>query len=135
MARYRLRLLLQEFDLPQGETVLGRSPECQVTIDDPLVSREHAKIIVQDDTVVCRDSAVATAARSTVCPCAARSHSTTATASASATRRSSSPRWSCRDAPGARPAASATARSARPLTWPRPRSARTAAMPRAPRTR
>jgi len=55
VARYRLRLLLQEFDLPQGETVLGRSPECQVTIDDPLVSREHAKILVQNDTVICRD--------------------------------------------------------------------------------
>ncbi len=55
MARYRLRLLLQEFDLPQGETVLGRSPECQVTIDDPLVSREHAKIIVDGDTAICRD--------------------------------------------------------------------------------
>lgn len=55
MARYRLRLLLQEFDLPQGETVLGRSPECQVTIDDPLVSREHAKILVHGDEVICRD--------------------------------------------------------------------------------
>ncbi len=55
MARYRLRLLLQEFDLPQGETILGRSPECQVTIDDPLVSREHAKILVNGERVVFRD--------------------------------------------------------------------------------
>lgn len=55
MARYRLRLLLQEFDLPPGETILGRSPECHVTIDDPLVSREHAKIIVEGDRVICRD--------------------------------------------------------------------------------
>jgi hypothetical protein len=51
VARYRLRLLLQEFDLPPGETILGRSPECHVTIDDPLVSREHAKIVVEGDTV------------------------------------------------------------------------------------
>ncbi len=55
MARYRLRLLLQEFDLPPGETLLGRSPECHVTIDDPLVSREHAKIVVDADRVVLRD--------------------------------------------------------------------------------
>ncbi len=46
MSRFRLRFLLQEFDLPQGETLVGRSPECQVTIDDPLVSRHHAKIIL-----------------------------------------------------------------------------------------
>lgn len=55
MARFRLRLLLQEFDLLPGETVLGRSPECHVTIDDPLVSREHAKILVADDKVVLHD--------------------------------------------------------------------------------
>ncbi|MBI2389216.1 MAG: FHA domain-containing protein [Deltaproteobacteria bacterium] len=55
MARYRLRLLLQEFDLPPGETLLGRSPECHVTIDDPLVSREHAKILFEGDRVIVRD--------------------------------------------------------------------------------
>jgi hypothetical protein len=55
MARYRLRLLLQEFDLPPGETILGRSPECHVTIDDPLVSREHAKIVVEGEKVLCKD--------------------------------------------------------------------------------
>ena len=51
LARYRLRLLLQEFDVPPGETVLGRSPECAVTIDDPLVSREHARIVNHGDRV------------------------------------------------------------------------------------
>lgn len=50
MARYRLRFLLQEFDLPPGETLIGRSPECQITIEDPLVSRQHARVrLVGDD--------------------------------------------------------------------------------------
>lgn len=44
MTRFRLRFLLQEIDLPQGDTLIGRSTSCQVTLDDPLVSREHAKI-------------------------------------------------------------------------------------------
>jgi hypothetical protein len=39
---------LQEFDLPQGEVVIGRSPDCHITIEDPLISRQHAKIIVSE---------------------------------------------------------------------------------------
>jgi hypothetical protein len=42
--RYRLRFLLQELELAGPEVVLGRSPDCQVTIEDPLVSRRHATI-------------------------------------------------------------------------------------------
>lgn len=45
--RFRLRFLLQEIDLPQGDTLVGRSATCQVTLDDPLVSREHARIRIQ----------------------------------------------------------------------------------------
>lgn len=44
MPRYRLRFLLQELELAGPEVVLGRSPDCQVTIEDPLVSRRHATI-------------------------------------------------------------------------------------------
>lgn len=44
MTRYRLRFLLQELELAGPEIVLGRSPDCQVTIEDPLVSRRHACI-------------------------------------------------------------------------------------------
>lgn len=47
MSRFRLRFLLQEFDLPPGETVIGRSPECHITIEDPLISRQHGRIVVQ----------------------------------------------------------------------------------------
>lgn len=31
------------------EVILGRSPECQITIDDPLVSRQHARISIHDN--------------------------------------------------------------------------------------
>ena len=44
MARYRLRFLLQEFDLPPGDTLIGRGPDCRVTLVDPLVSRHHARV-------------------------------------------------------------------------------------------
>jgi hypothetical protein len=47
LTRFRLRFLLQEIDLPQGDTLVGRSANCQVTLDDPLVSREHARIRIQ----------------------------------------------------------------------------------------
>lgn len=46
MVRFRLRFLLQEIDLRDGETVLGRGSDCQVTLEDPLVSRRHAAIRV-----------------------------------------------------------------------------------------
>jgi uncharacterized membrane protein YgcG len=44
-----LRFLLQEFDLPRGITVIGRSLDCNLTIEDPLVSRQHARIFVDDE--------------------------------------------------------------------------------------
>lgn len=55
MARYRLRFLLQEFDLPRGATILGRSSDCHVTIEDPLVSRHHARIVLEGDRAVVYD--------------------------------------------------------------------------------
>jgi len=44
--RFRLRFLLQEFDLTGPEVVIGRSSECQITIEDPLISRKHARIAI-----------------------------------------------------------------------------------------
>ncbi len=55
LTRFRLRFLLQEIDLPQGDTLVGRSANCQVTLDDPLVSREHARIRIQGGAVVIED--------------------------------------------------------------------------------
>ena len=53
--RFRLRFLLQEFDLARGATLIGRSAECHVTIEDPLVSRQHAKIVISGDIPVLED--------------------------------------------------------------------------------
>jgi pSer/pThr/pTyr-binding forkhead associated (FHA) protein len=55
LTRFRLRFLLQEIDLPQGDTLIGRSASCQVTLDDPLVSREHARIRIQGSAVAIED--------------------------------------------------------------------------------
>lgn len=55
LPRFRLRFLLQEIDLPQGDTVIGRSATCQVTIEDPLVSREHARIRISGERATIED--------------------------------------------------------------------------------
>jgi hypothetical protein len=38
---------LQEFDLPPGDTIIGRGPDCRITLVDPLVSRHHTKVRVE----------------------------------------------------------------------------------------
>ncbi len=55
LARYRLRFLLQEIDLPQGATLIGRSVACHVTIEDPLVSRTHARIFIDGERATVED--------------------------------------------------------------------------------
>ncbi|HMJ51426.1 MAG TPA: FHA domain-containing protein [Polyangiaceae bacterium] len=52
---FRLRFLLQEFALPNGDTFIGRSYDCQITIFDPLISRRHARIRVFGDRAVLED--------------------------------------------------------------------------------
>jgi len=55
LARYRLRFHLQEVDLQRGATYIGRSEECEVTIEDPLVSRKHARILFEGEDVTLED--------------------------------------------------------------------------------
>ena len=55
MPRPRIRFQHQELDLPLGVTLIGRDLDCQVTLDDPLVSRRHARIVVGTDRVVVED--------------------------------------------------------------------------------
>jgi hypothetical protein len=47
--RYRLRFLMQEVDLPPGITSIGRSLDCNLTVEDPLVSRQHARLIIDEN--------------------------------------------------------------------------------------
>jgi hypothetical protein len=49
VTRFRLRFLLQEFDLTGSEVVIGRSSECQITIEDPLISRKHARLVIDEN--------------------------------------------------------------------------------------
>jgi hypothetical protein len=55
LPRYRLRFLLQEFDLPPGETLIGRGPDCRITLVDPLVSRHHAKVRIEGSKATIED--------------------------------------------------------------------------------
>src|SRR5260370_24300478 len=53
--RFRLRYLHRDLDLTEGQLTVGRSSGSQLFLDDPLVSRNHATIIVEGGTVVIVD--------------------------------------------------------------------------------
>jgi hypothetical protein len=50
-----LRLHLQEIDLTGPEIVIGRGPMCQITIEDPMLSRRHARIDLSGDRPTLED--------------------------------------------------------------------------------
>jgi len=53
--RFVLRWGPREYELPSGRFLIGRSDSCQLALDDPLVSRQHAALLVGDDAVVLED--------------------------------------------------------------------------------
>jgi hypothetical protein len=53
--RFRLRYLHHDLELTEGEFAVGRSAECQLSLDDPLVSRRHALFIVASNGVTIED--------------------------------------------------------------------------------
>jgi FHA domain len=53
----RLRYLAHDLEVPPGEFLIGRSPDCQLSLDDPLVSRRHAILIVHPGSVFIEDLA------------------------------------------------------------------------------
>jgi pSer/pThr/pTyr-binding forkhead associated (FHA) protein len=45
----------QTFQPADGRTLVGRSPECDIFLDDVTVSRRHAEIVRDGDTFTIRD--------------------------------------------------------------------------------
>jgi hypothetical protein len=53
--RFRLRYQQHDLALGDGQFVVGRSAGCQLSLDDPLVSRRHAMLVVSRDVVTVED--------------------------------------------------------------------------------
>jgi pSer/pThr/pTyr-binding forkhead associated (FHA) protein len=53
--RVWLRFGDHDVEVGQGETILGRSPKCQLVLDDALVSRAHARLVVHRGTTTIED--------------------------------------------------------------------------------
>ncbi len=53
--RFRLRYQQHNLELIAGHFVIGRSTDCQLSVDDPLVSRRHARLVVTRDDVFLED--------------------------------------------------------------------------------
>ncbi|HEX7451894.1 MAG TPA: FHA domain-containing protein [Polyangiaceae bacterium] len=53
--KHTLRYNEHDIDLPEGEFVIGRAANCQLSLDDPLVSRNHATLNVTAEAVVVAD--------------------------------------------------------------------------------
>lgn len=53
--RFRLRYLHHDVELAEGEFAVGRSATCQLSLDDPLVSRRHAVFHVTESHVTIED--------------------------------------------------------------------------------
>jgi hypothetical protein len=54
--RFRLRYLQHDLELVEGDFVIGRSAGCQLSLDDPLVSRRHAVLVVSGSEVIIEDN-------------------------------------------------------------------------------
>ena len=55
MSRFRLRYLHHDLELTEGEFAVGRNASCQLSLDDPLVSRRHALLVVTGSQVTVQD--------------------------------------------------------------------------------
>lgn len=52
---FRLRYQAHDLEIPEGEFVIGRTPECQLALDDPRVSRKHAVLRATPKGVLVED--------------------------------------------------------------------------------
>ena len=55
MQQFRLRYRAHDIELLPGEFVIGRSEECQLSLDDAMISRRHALLRVSSTGVVVAD--------------------------------------------------------------------------------
>jgi len=46
----------REYELVDGETIIGRDRTCDIVIDDDSVSRRHARLLVENDTCLIEDT-------------------------------------------------------------------------------
>ena len=53
--RFWLEYRANYFELGHGATVIGRSAGCQLVLDDPLVSRKHAQVLITGEAAVLED--------------------------------------------------------------------------------
>ncbi len=53
--RFWLEFQGRTFELRPGEVLIGRSSNCHLVLDDGLVSRRHAQLVVREDRVVVED--------------------------------------------------------------------------------
>ena len=53
--RFRLRYQQHDLELGEGEFAVGRNASCQLSLDDPLVSRRHALLVVKGINVTVED--------------------------------------------------------------------------------
>src|SRR5277367_178816 len=53
--RWRLRYLQHDLELSEGQFAVGRNASCQLSLDDPLVSRRHALLSVAQEAVLIED--------------------------------------------------------------------------------
>ena len=44
-----------EINLPMGEIIIGRGPECYLRVDEPMVSRRHARLRVSQTSITLED--------------------------------------------------------------------------------
>ncbi len=53
--KHVLRYKHHDIELSEGKFVIGRAASCQLSLDDPLVSRHHAQLTVEGDVVTVED--------------------------------------------------------------------------------
>lgn len=53
--KFALRVGLREFELAEGRFVIGRAETCELALDDPLASRQHAVLVTTMDRVTLED--------------------------------------------------------------------------------